>query len=92
MTWQGVTQYTIGFGRSATTWTGGPVWDSATDNNYGAGYSTLVNGGAHGWTFLIRLRREPSLKPGSMRPVALCAQWPRSVLPARTAEALTSGF
>lgn len=44
MTWQGLTQHTIGFGTEATNWTGNPVWDDATDDNYGGGFSRLVNG------------------------------------------------
>lgn len=44
MTWQGVTQYTIGFGNSATTWTGAPTWNSALDDTFAGDYSRLVNG------------------------------------------------
>lgn len=43
-TWQHLTQHTIGFGNTAVTWTGNPVWDATTDNNYGGGYPALVNG------------------------------------------------
>lgn len=52
MTWQGVTQYTIGFGNPATTWAGSPTWDATADNNYGAGYNTLVTGSAN-WQDLM---------------------------------------
>ena len=41
MTWQGVTQYTIGFGRSATTWSVNPRWGG--DTHGGQGYVDLVN-------------------------------------------------
>ena len=41
MTWQGVTQYTIGFGTSATRWTSQPPW--GTDTHTGTGYTNLVN-------------------------------------------------
>lgn len=46
-TWQHITQHTIGFGRSATTWptTGNlrsPAWSG--ENHSGAGYMQLVNG------------------------------------------------
>ena len=41
MTWQGVTQYTIGFGTSATRWTSQPPW--GTDTHTGTGYTNLIN-------------------------------------------------
>ena len=41
MTWQGVTQYTIGFGRSATNWSVNPLWGG--DTHGGQGYMGLVN-------------------------------------------------
>lgn len=44
MTWQGVTQFTIGFGTGATSWGGQPTWDSTTDDNYGGGYPNVVRG------------------------------------------------
>ncbi|WP_168708473.1 PilC/PilY family type IV pilus protein [Hydrogenophaga sp. PAMC20947] len=44
MTWQGVTQYTIGFGDDATSWGATPVWDATTDDNYGGDYANLFNG------------------------------------------------
>jgi type IV pilus assembly protein PilY1 len=43
MTWQGVTQYTIGFGKSATQWIGRPTWGG--DTHSGADYGNLINGG-----------------------------------------------
>lgn len=42
MTWQGVTQYAIGFGTSATRWTTQPPW--GTDTHAGTGYTNLING------------------------------------------------
>ncbi len=47
MTWQGVTQYAIGFGTSATRWSGRPSW--GTDTHTGADYVNLVNGNV-GWS------------------------------------------
>lgn len=44
MTWQGVTQHTIGFGSGATSWSGNPDWDDTTDDNYGGAFNRLVNG------------------------------------------------
>lgn len=44
MTWQGVTQHTIGFGSDATSWTGKPDWNDTTDDNYGGDFNQLVNG------------------------------------------------
>lgn len=45
-TWQHLTQHTIGFGNTAVTWTGSPLWDSGTDNTYSMNgdYPKLVNG------------------------------------------------
>jgi len=45
-TWQHVVQYTIGYGKDAYSWPGDPTWDSATDDNYGGDYSSLVQGTA----------------------------------------------
>lgn len=42
MTWQGVTQYAIGFGTSATRWAGRPTWGG--DTHSGADYLNLING------------------------------------------------
>jgi type IV pilus assembly protein PilY1 len=44
MSWQGVNQYTIGFGNGATSWSGAPIWNGTTDDNYGGDYSRMVNG------------------------------------------------
>jgi len=44
MTWQGVNQYTIGFGMSASKWAGAPLWNNITDDTYGGDYAALVNG------------------------------------------------
>lgn len=51
MTWQGVNQYTIGFGRLATQWTGNPVWGSSgtADTHSAQDYARLINGNV-GWS------------------------------------------
>ncbi len=41
--WQHLVQYTIGYGKGATDWTGEPLW-SLTDDNYSGDYSGLVQG------------------------------------------------
>lgn len=50
-TWQHVVTHTIGFGRSASTWAGAPVWDTTlnangapNDNTYGGDFVNLLNG------------------------------------------------
>ena len=46
-TWQHLTQHTIGFGNTASTWPGSPLWKLAAndpDDTYGGDYPKLVNG------------------------------------------------
>jgi type IV pilus assembly protein PilY1 len=88
MTWQGVTQYSIGFGNSATTWPGDPAWDNATDNMYGGDYSALVNG-TKSWQDLMLATNE-SRRPSDLWHMAFNGRG--KYFPARDETALTTAF
>jgi type IV pilus assembly protein PilY1 len=92
-TWQHITQHTIGFGRSASTWSGAPLWDNATDNTYGGDYANLVNGTV-GWQDTMPAAAESTPAPG-LRQSEL---WHAAIngrgkfYPAKTPAALTTAF
>lgn len=92
-TWQGVTQHSIGFGRSATSWPGSPTWDNTTDNMYGGQYSSLV-GGTVSWinlfdTALTQAQLE-ARRPSDLWHMALNGRG--KYYPARTEAALSNAF
>ena len=92
-TWQGVTQYSIGFGNAATTWPGSPIWDSTTDSMYGGQYSSLV-GGTVTWINLFDSNLTQSQlearRPSDLWHMALNGRG--KYFPARTEAALTNAF
>jgi type IV pilus assembly protein PilY1 len=93
MTWQGVTQHTIGYGNSATRWIGAPLWSTATDNTYGGDYANLVNGTV-GWIDLYN----PLLAQADLEVRRASDLWHAAIngrgkfYPARTPAALTQAF
>lgn len=88
MTWQGVTTYTIGFGASASTWTGSPTWDATTDNTFGGGFDTLVTGSAT-WQDLMPAAAT-NQRPMDLWHAALNGRG--TFTPARTSADLTDAF
>lgn len=91
-TWQHITQHTIGFGSGATNWAGAPTWDSTTNNNYGGGYSDLVNGvTGKGW-------QDPEVTNTSTLDIRTSELWHAALngrgkfYPAVNANALTAAF
>jgi type IV pilus assembly protein PilY1 len=90
-TWQHIVQYTIGFGNGATTWSGAPDWDDTTDNNYGGGYSDLVNG-------IVSWPDPQVTNTNTNVPIRTSELWHSALngrgkfYPARTAAALTAAF
>jgi type IV pilus assembly protein PilY1 len=87
MTWQGVTQYSIGYGNAATTWPGSPTWDNATDNMYGGDFSALVNG-TRGWQDLLNVSE--NRRPSDLWHMALNGRG--KYFPARDETSLTTAF
>lgn len=93
MTWQGVTQYTIGFGNSATTWNGSPTWNSTTDSTYGGDYSSLVNGPTNWQNLLNTAETQTTLEGRRASDLWHAALNGRGrYFPARTPEALENAF
>lgn len=92
MTWQGVTQHSIGFGNSATSWPGSPTWDSA-DNMYGGQYSSLVSGSVT-WIDLFNASLTPAQnearRPSDLWHMAFNGRG--KYYPARNETALTNAF
>ncbi|MDP2371254.1 pilus assembly protein [Rhodoferax sp.] len=88
-TWQHLVQHTIGFGKSASTWTGNPTWDNLTDNNYGGGYSALVNGTV-GWQDPMPSAGEITIRPSELWHSALNGRG--KFYPARNPAALEAAF
>lgn len=88
-TWQHLTQHTIGFGNSASTWTGNPTWDNVTDNNYAGGYSALVNGTVT-WQDPMPSAAENTIRPSELWHMALNGRG--KFYPARTPAALDAAF
>jgi type IV pilus assembly protein PilY1 len=92
-TWQHITQHTIGFGRSATTWSGAPLWDNVTDNHFGGDYSSLVNGTVT-WQDTMPAAAENTPAPG----IRQSELWHAAIngrgkfYPARTSAALSAAF
>ena len=89
MTWQGVTQYTIGFGDSATEWGSTPAWDATTDDNYGGGYPNLVNGSVS-WLDLFSGTNLETKRPSDLWHAALNGRG--KYFPARTPDDLKDAF
>ncbi len=85
-TWQHVSTYTIGFGKTATSWSNGPTWDSATDSNYLGGYSALVNNTVQ-WPDVIG---NEDNRPAELWHMALNGRG--RYYPVRSPDALTSAF
>jgi type IV pilus assembly protein PilY1 len=91
-TWQHITQYTIGFGAAATTWTGAPFWDTTktgtswNDDSYGGDYAQLVNGDV-AWPDVIA---NSSTRTAELWHMALNGRG--KFYPARTQDTLTAAF
>ena len=89
MTWQGVTQYTIGFGNTATYWGTTPAWDASTDDNYGGDYPNLVNGTAN-WLDLFSGGSLEFKRPSDLWHAALNGRG--KYFPARSPDDLKDAF
>lgn len=87
MRWQGVTQYTIGFGNSATTWAGNPNWNSVSDDTYDGDYSALING-TRDWIDVMNSAE--SQRPSDLWHAAINGRG--KYFPARTDAALSRAF
>lgn len=92
-TWQHITQHTIGFSRSASTWSGAPVWDNATDNHFGGDFANLISGNA-AWQDPMPASAATTPAPG----IRQSELWHAAIngrgkfYPARDASALTAAF
>ncbi|MBP8018708.1 MAG: hypothetical protein KAY82_01595 [Hylemonella sp.] len=94
-TWQHMVTHTIGFGQGAYRWTNNsgntliaPLWDNATDNNYGGDYSNIVNGTVN-WPNPITGMNENG-RPFELWHMALNSRG--KFYPARDANALSNAF
>jgi type IV pilus assembly protein PilY1 len=89
-TWQHLSTYTIGFGKSATSWSKGPRWDSLTDDTYGGEYALLWSG-TKTWPDAMSVSgNDPLERPFELWHMALNGRG--RYYPARTGEALSLAF
>ena len=84
-----MTQYTIGFGNSATQWGGAPAWDSVNDDNLGGDFPNLVNGTVS-WLDLFDGINDNTERPSDLWHAALNGRG--NYYPARTAADLQTAF